>query len=49
MPMPAETDVEQAPHVLTDAERRSILRRCLVSALRAGGYKELVEPSLSTD
>ncbi|MEJ7784842.1 MAG: hypothetical protein WKF96_08565 [Solirubrobacteraceae bacterium] len=39
---------EAAPIVLTDAQRRSILRRCLASALRAGGYEDVAAGEVPT-
>lgn len=48
MLMDAKDDLEPAPSVLTDAQRRSILRRCLASALRAGGYDELASGEVPT-
>ncbi len=46
--MDTEAGLQPAPPVLTDAQRRSILRRCLASALRAGGFDELAAGEVPT-
>ena len=46
--MDGEATLEPAPVVLNDAQRRSVLRRCLASALRAGGYVELAAGEVPT-
>jgi hypothetical protein len=41
-------DPEPVPQVLTEAQRRSLLRRCLASALRAGGYGDVAAAEVHT-
>lgn len=41
-------DPEPVPQVLTEAQRRSLLRRCLASALRAGGYGDVAAAEVNT-
>ncbi len=41
-------DAEPAPQILTNAQRRSLLRRGLASALRAGGYKDIAAAEVPT-
>lgn len=46
--MSDSSDLEPVPEVLTDAQRRSLLRRGLASALRAGGYGDVTAAEVHT-
>lgn len=47
-PIQGKATLERAPLVFTNEQRRSILRRCLASALRAGGYEEIAAGEVPT-